>query len=137
MGHAAAARHPRDNAPHGALAVGDLSEHFSRREFLIDGRPNTTTDPPLELTWRLEDLRRRIGRPLPLLSWRRSAAHNRAVGGARRSWHLRGMAIDIPEGLVTLDQALASGFRGIGVRGSWVVHLDIRPSRSVVIFREG
>lgn len=112
--------------------MGDLSPHFSRWEFTVDGQRGTDT-PPADLVNKLEDLRRRIRRPLPLLSWRRSAAYNRRVGGARRSWHMRGLAVDIPAGLVTVDQARAAGFRGIGVRGGWVVHLDLRPGR-VVIF---
>ena|SRR5689334_9615887 len=118
--------------------MGDLSDHFSRHEFLVDGRPPRSSDPtpPDELVWRLEALRRRIGRPLPLLSWRRSPSHNRAVGGARRSWHLRGLAVDVPSGLVTVDEARAVGFRGIGTRGRWVVHLDIRPGTAVVIFED-
>jgi len=45
-----------------------------------------------------------------------------------------GDAVDIPAGLVTLDQALASGFRGIGLDGRWVVHLDCRPAKHPVIF---
>lgn len=114
--------------------MGDLSAHFDRAEFLVDGRPDPTADPPAELVWRLEDLRTRIGRPLPLLSWRRSPTYNRAVGGRGHSWHLRGMAVDIPSKLVTVDQARASGFRGIGHRNGWVVHLDVRPWHSVVIF---
>src|SRR4051794_28410988 len=116
--------------------MGDLSAHFSRVEFLIDGRPNRTENPPAELVWRLEDLRHRIGRPLPLLSWRRSAAYNRALGGARQSWHLRGLAVDIPAGLVPLDEARARGFGGIGFRGRGVVHLDVRRGSLVVTFAD-
>lgn len=115
--------------------MGDLSEHFSRSEF-SDRRTGAQKGPPLELVWRLEDLRRRIGRPLPILSGYRTPATNRAVGGVRFSRHLRGDAADIPAGLVTVDQALASGFRGIGVRGGWVVHVDVRSARRPVIFSE-
>lgn len=115
--------------------MGDLTEHFSRREFTVDGRRIAHADPPKDLVVRLEALRRRTGRPLPLLSWLRTATYNRSVGGARRSWHLRGMAVDIAERLVTVDEALAAGFTGIGVRNGWVVHLDIRPGK-VVIFHD-
>lgn len=111
--------------------MGNISEHFDTSEFLVDGRRSATANPPLELVWRLEALRRRIGRPLPLLSWRRSPAYNRRVGGAGRSWHLHGLAVDVPAGLVTVDQARAVGFRGIGTRRGWVVHLDVRPGPAV------
>lgn len=115
--------------------MGNLSEHFDSSEFTVDGRV-TRDRPPAELVWRLESLRRRIGRPLPILSWKRTPAHNRLVGGSRDSRHLHGDAIDIPKGLVHVDEALASGFRGIGTRDGWVVHLDCRPTPSPVIFAD-
>lgn len=115
--------------------MGDLSDHFSRSEFTERDTP-APFDVPEELVWRLEALRRRIGRPLPLLSWYRDAAHNRAVGGARASRHLVGDAVDIPSGLVRSDDALAVGFRGIGVCRGWAVHLDCRPSAHPVIFTD-
>lgn len=70
-----------------------------------------------------------IERPLPIVSGYRCAIHNRAVGGAPRSQHRLGTAADVPEGLVTVEQALMAGFRGIGSRGIWAVHLDVRPGR--------
>lgn len=113
--------------------MGDLSDHFSRSEFPEHGG-RSPYPVPQELVWRLEALRRRIGRPLPLLSWYRSPAYNRSVGGARDSRHLHGDAVDIPSGLVRADDAVAVGFRGIGVRSGWVVHLDIRPAVRPLIF---
>lgn len=88
--------------------------------------------PPLELVWRLEALRNRIGRPLPIVSGYRNPTHNRAVGGARFSRHLVGDAVDIPAGLVQVHEAVGVGFHGIGVRGGWVVHMDTRPGRLVI-----
>jgi hypothetical protein len=67
----------------------------------------------------LEDLRSRCGY--------RTASHNAIVGGAPRSWHLRALAADIPGGYATLEQALASGFTGVGLRDGRVVHVDVRP----------
>lgn len=84
-------------------------------------------DVSCELMAALEELRRIIGRPLPIVSGYRCARHNKAVGGARRSQHVLGRAADLPAGLVTVDQALAAGFRGLGLKRSSVVHVDVRP----------
>lgn len=90
--------------------------------------------PDPELVAILERIRSGIGRPLPIVSGYRSPATNRIVGGAPRSYHLRGRAADIPSGLVTVEQAVAAGARGIGVRKGWVVHVDSRRTARPVIF---
>jgi len=115
--------------------VGDLSAHFDSSEFK-DRRSGAYKRPPDELIWRLEALRSRIGRPLPIVSGYRTPASNRAVGGRRFSRHLLGRAVDIPPRLVTLDQAVAVGFVGIGVCRSWVVHLDVGPRVRAVVFAD-
>jgi uncharacterized protein YcbK (DUF882 family) len=85
-------------------------------------------DPDPALVAALERLRAaRGGIPLRIVSGRRSAAHNRAVGGAPRSQHLYGRAADIPSGYATVLQAERAGFRGIGSKGAWAVHVDVRP----------
>ncbi|MGL6063893.1 MAG: D-Ala-D-Ala carboxypeptidase family metallohydrolase [Fusobacteriaceae bacterium] len=43
---------------------------------------------------RLEDLRDLLGEPLAITSWYRSPSHNSSVGGASRSGHLSGLAVD-------------------------------------------
>lgn len=115
--------------------MGDLSEHFSRSEFRCHhcGR---IVDPPSSFIAKLEDLRRRIGRALPVVSGYRCEVHNRAVGGKRRSRHLRGDAADFPSGLVTVDQARSSGLRGIGLCNGWVVHVDNRWAPRAVTFAD-
>jgi hypothetical protein len=35
-------------------------------------------------------------------------------------------ASDIPPGLVSFEQAHAAGFTGIGTKGKWVIHVDVR-----------
>lgn len=80
------------------------------------------------LVWHLEALRRICGgRPLTIISGYRTEAHNRKVGGASRSRHLHGDAADIPLGYATVEQARAAGFKGIGRKGKWAVHVDMRP----------
>ena len=106
--------------------MGDLTTHFSRAEFR-DKRANAYRDPPCRLLVVLELLRAEIGRPLVIVSGYRTAATNRAVGGARESRHLLADAVDIPAGYATVAQAAAAGAVGIGSRDGWAVHLDVRP----------
>lgn len=101
-----------------------LSPHFHSSEF---GGP---VDP--HLIEHLEDLRRICGgRPLRIVSGYRSPEHNRRVGGAPNSQHLHGRAADIPLGYATVTQATAAGFTGIGIRGRWATHVDVRPGQRV------
>jgi uncharacterized protein YcbK (DUF882 family) len=112
--------------------VGDLSAHFSRSEFACHGTSHTShaaISP--ELVRRLEVLRSlKGGRPLRIVSGVRCSRHNAAVGGAPRSQHLYGQAADIPFGYATVAEAEAAGFTGIGNKGQWAVHVDVRPSRA-------
>lgn len=109
--------------------MGDLSPHFSRREF--DSHDGARADPHPELIDRLEQLRTIVGnKPLRIVSGYRSPAHNRAVGGAPRSQHLYNRAADIPYGYATVAQAELAGFRGIGSKDGWAVHVDVRAKRA-------
>lgn len=86
-------------------------------------RPNS-----IRLAKRLEDLRARNGgRPLRILSAYRGPLKNASVGGARQSQHLAGRAADIPIGYATVEEAVMSGFTGIGSKGPWAIHVDVRP----------
>lgn len=67
------------------------------------------------------------GQPIAIRSGYRCRVHNAAVGGVPRSQHLDGRAVDIYQGVVTVRQARAAGFTGIGKQGGWAVHLDVRP----------
>ena len=110
--------------------MGDLSPHFSSHEFACHHCGVVKIVPVLPA--KLELLRSRIGRPLPILSGYRCPVHNRAVGGATHSRHLVSDAVDFAQGLVRPLQAEAAGFRGIGVHNGWCVHADLRPGRVVV-----
>lgn len=88
----------------------------------------------------LQALRNRLGRPIILTSAYRSPEHNTAVGGARRSNHMEGIAYDVvmtnqnPE--LFERAAVASGFRGIGhYPASNFMHIDARISENVVRFK--
>lgn len=109
--------------------MGDLSPHFSRHEF--DSPDGVRAAPDPRLLACLERLRRLCGnKPLRIVSGFRTPAYNRKVGGARRSQHLYNRAADIPVGYATLAQAEAAGFTGIGTKGKWVRHVDVRAQRA-------
>jgi uncharacterized protein YcbK (DUF882 family) len=113
--------------------MGDLSPHFSTSEFVCKGRgrPGHRSHPPVvsdRLIAALERLRTsQGGRPLFIVSGHRCGFWNRLVGGAAASRHKLGDAADIPAGYVDEAGARAAGFTGVGVRGAWAVHVDVRP----------
>lgn len=110
--------------------MGDLSAHFSSHEF-VDRRTGHRKGPPPRLIEVLETLRALDGKPLPITSGHRCILSNRKVGGAIRSRHIAGDAADIPGGRFTLGQAWAAGAVGVGTRGGFAVHVDVRPGGQV------
>jgi uncharacterized protein YcbK (DUF882 family) len=111
--------------------MGDLTTHFSRREFACHCGCGKDDVAP-ELVFFLEMLRDRLGRALNITSGVRCALHNTKVGGGVNSAHLRGLAADIAcanglqrHELVSL--ALHSGINRIGI-GPKFVHLDLDKS---------
>lgn len=115
--------------------MGDLSQHFSASEFECKDGCGYGQPHPL-LIARLEKLREIIGgKPIRVVSGVRCPPRNAAVGGASRSRHQSCEAIDLSKGLVTEQQAVAAGFKGIGLSGPWVTHVDVRRSREAVTWR--
>jgi len=113
--------------------MGDLSAHFSSSEFACRGRGRAGhVSHPLVLSRtlveRLEVLRAICGgKPLHIVSGHRCPFWNRSVGGAGGSQHKLGTAADLPAGYCTVAQATAAGFKGIGTKGPWATHVDVRP----------
>lgn len=108
--------------------MGDLSAHFSKREFACRCCGVWAADPFLIRV--LENIRARSGKPLRIVSGFRCVEHNKSVGGAPGSQHVTGKAADIDPGRATLAQARAAGAAGIGTRGKWAVHVDVRATPS-------
>ncbi len=105
--------------------MGDLSQNFSRSEFVCHHCGTLPVDVT-ELVHLLEHIRAITGRPLIVVSGYRCVEHNRAVGGAPASQHLLGRAADLRERVVTSEQARQLGAQGIGRKGGWAVHVDVR-----------
>jgi hypothetical protein len=83
----------------------------------------------------LQALRAALGKPLIIRSAYRSPEHNCAVGGAKASKHMEGIAFDIamanhdPEAFEAAARAV--GFQGFGFYPrSGFMHIDLGPARS-------
>jgi len=82
-------------------------------------------------------VQQRFGRQLQVNSGYRSPEYNRSVGGATRSKHSDGTALDISWSGMTIQNreefiniAFEEGFLGIGRYGTRFVHIDLGPRRS-------
>lgn len=117
-----------------------LGKHFDSAEFRCRDGSDHAIDPVLIAM--LDDIRERFG-PVQIVSGYRSPAWNKRVGGATRSYHLRGMAADIKVSRIDehgtrIEVGPDEVFRyidakwphcGLGLYKSWV-HVDCRPYRA-------
>ncbi len=110
-----------------------LGKHFKVKEFACkDGSPVVFID---EYLWTMLDiLRSKIGKPVIITSGYRTLEWNKKCGGAKYSYHTRGMAADIrvdgmnPKELANKLNAITPDECGIIVYKSWV-HFDVRTSK--------
>lgn len=108
--------------------MANLTEHFTTDEFKCK-HCGLMVKIDQQLLEKLEKLRELSGGPIVVTSGYRCPQHNAAIGGARDSYHVKGMAADIksagisPEKLAEMADKI--GFSGIGIYASWV-HLDTR-----------
>ncbi len=72
-----------------------LSKHFSRKEFKCKCGKCDYDTIDAELLVILEDVREHFGKPVIINSGNRCPTHNKNVGGATNSYHVRGRAADI------------------------------------------
>ncbi|GAB6181739.1 D-Ala-D-Ala carboxypeptidase family metallohydrolase [Desulfotomaculum defluvii] len=116
-----------------ARAGVKLAPHFEEREFAC--RCCGMVNVSMELVTKLEEMRQAIGKPIIVTSGYRCPLHNRAVGGAINSYHIRGLAADIKVAGCTAEQlaalAVRFGFDGIGIyRKGNFIHVDVRGYRA-------
>lgn len=84
------------------------------------------------LAHRLQVIRDVLGRPIIINSGYRSPRHNQVIGGAKNSFHLRGMAADIVvSGMQACEvqRFLKDWTGGLGSYAHFT-HVDIRPYRA-------
>lgn len=100
---------------------------------LVQWAPGVDRNVDAKLINVVLEIAQRFGRPLTITSGYRSPARNQRAGGARRSQHMLGKAVDISgSGLNNQDRlnlvGLASslGIIGIGVYSGGSLHFDIR-----------
>jgi len=109
-----------------------IAKNFNLREFDCPHCNCVKLDPLL--VDKLQKLRDRFGRPVYVVSGYRCPAYNRAVGGAFRSYHVRGKAADIKIPDVPLER-ICTNAREVGFKGIKAyyqlgfVHLDLRTWR--------
>nr|DAX09249.1 MAG TPA: peptidase [Microviridae sp.] len=107
-----------------------VTDHFKVKEFACkDGTPIVFVDDYLAVI--LEIARKKINKPIIITSGYRTISHNKKVGGAKYSYHTRGMAADIrangvtPKELAKVLDRIVPNSGGIIVYDNWV-HFDTR-----------
>lgn len=115
-----------------------LSKNFALGEFSCKCGKCSKTLVDSKLVTILQKIRDRFGKSVIINSGYRCAAHNKAVGGATSSRHLKGTAADIavigvsPKEVAKYAESI--GVKGIGMYDSSTdgrfVHIDTRTSKS-------
>ena len=111
-----------------------LSSNFKVKEFACtDGSDPIFIAPKLVTI--LQKIRDHFGKPVTINSAYRTAAKNKAVGGATYSQHLYGTAADIvvkgvdPKTVAAYAEKLLPNTGGIGIYSTFV-HVDVRATKS-------
>lgn len=115
-----------------------LTRHFKVKEFACkDGSSVVFIDDYLYTV--LDILRNKLGKPVIITSGYRTPEWNKKSGGAKYSYHMRGMAADIrvngisPKELASKLNEIVPDGCGIIVYKSWV-HFDVRTGKK---YRKG
>lgn len=110
-----------------------IEKHFKVKEFACkDGSPVVFIDEYLVTI--LDNLRNKLGKPVIITSGYRTPEWNAKCGGAKYSYHMRGMAADIrvdgmtPKEVANKLNAIVPDECGIIVYRGWV-HFDVRTSK--------
>ncbi|WP_432408649.1 YcbK family protein [Wukongibacter sp. M2B1] len=106
-----------------------LSNNFKLSEFVCkEGKNEVYVD--IKLINKLQLLRKKLDKPIVIISGYRSPSYNKRVGGSPKSQHLEGKAVDIKKVKGISDEEFIKivvelGFTGVGLYdGFW--HIDVR-----------
>jgi uncharacterized protein YcbK (DUF882 family) len=112
-----------------------ITKNFKFSEFFCQGQipPEQYWQNIINVAIELQELRDIVGRPITITSGYRTKEHNAAIGGAVRSQHLLGKAVDIEvRGMhskeVAIYVARYTNFMGIGMslNINSITHVDTR-----------
>ena len=112
--------------------------NMSEMEF-HDKVPENLLDNAKEVLTNIQILRDALGAPMTIMSGYRSPERNAAVGGAKKSQHMEGNAVDLQcktktplEMYLIVEKLIKEGKMkqgGLGIYDSWI-HYDTRGTRS-------
>ncbi len=115
-------------------------KHFKKSEFACkcggkycNGYPE---DIDMNMVRIADEIRHRIGKPIPINSGLRCEKHNARVGGVSNSQHRYGTAADLgkpsgvtPTKMAKIAEDVMGNTGGIGIY-SWGIHIDTRKTKS-------
>lgn len=116
-----------------------ISKNFQYKEFDCHGQGCcSTTIIDEKLVEYVQQIRDHFGKPVTITSPYRCEVHNRRVGGATKSYHMRGQAADIVvQGIPSREVAKYAesiGILGIGLyetsKDGYFTHIDTRTTKS-------
>lgn len=116
-----------------------ISKNFQYKEFDCHGQGCcSTTIIDEKLVEYVQQIRDHFGKPVTITSPYRCEVHNRRVGGATKSYHMRGQAADIVvQGVPSREVAKYAesiGILGIGLyetsKDGYFTHIDTRTTKS-------
>lgn len=118
----------------------DEIKYFTREEFACKCGGRYCNGYPVEIDAGMvkiaDQIRARIGKPIPINSGLRCKAHNANVGGVSNSQHLYGNAADLgcpsgctPAQMAAIAEEIIGDTGGIGIY-SWGIHIDTRSTKS-------
>lgn len=113
-----------------------ITDNFRLHEFMTKDFKKTWTKLNLDLIFEVCRIREDLGHPIWINSTYRSSSYNKAIGGTRNSYHIKGMAIDLscnPEFKHELLRLILNSdiISGVGVyRGFF--HVDVGRKRLFV-----
>ena len=111
-------------------------KYFKKSEFVM-GNENVYDQMDRIFLETLDELRHLVAMPLKITSSYRSPSYNKSVGGASKSMHLQGRAVDIAcknshDRMIIIAEALSLGLT-VGVASSFL-HIDDRDYQIVFTY---